>query len=277
MEQLNFDDLDKYLISQNGKIIHQIWFGLIPNKRKAKKDFQKLKKYRDSWLIKNPGWAYFCWNYENCENLIKTLFPEHQDMYKKYTYLVQKCDAIRYFILYRYGGIYADMDYFCNKPFDEALSIYKNDMYLVETPNKMENNVHVSNSLMYSKPNHPFWKSLFIELELNKVAPYYYSKHLIVMTTTGPNILNKVFHQYKHKYKLGYFPQKLFHPYGLTDEIITLNNKPDIYAMHLGKGSWENDDSKFLIFLYLEYKFLLFIVLLLVIPNMFLKWWIKSK
>jgi mannosyltransferase OCH1-like enzyme len=272
MDQLDFKDLDNYLISQKGNIIHQIWFGLIPNKNQAKKDFIKLKKYRDSWLIKNPKWSYICWNYDNCLSLMKYCFPEHLDMYKKYTYNVQRCDAVRYFILYRYGGLYADMDYYCNKPFDEAFAIYKNDIYLVETPNKFENEIHVSNSLMYSKPKHNFWKSLFIELEINKETPYYYySKHLIVMTTTGPNILNKVYHKNKHRFKLDYFPQKLFHPYGLNDEIITnLNDRPELFAMHLGKGSWENKDSKFGIFLYLEYKFLLFIISILLIPNFIL-------
>ena len=54
MEALNFEDLDKYLLKKDSKIIHQIWFGIIPNKRAAQKAFETLKKYRDSWLIKNP-------------------------------------------------------------------------------------------------------------------------------------------------------------------------------------------------------------------------------
>ena len=46
MDTLTFDVLDKYLIEQNSKIIHQIWFGNIPNKREAKKAFIELKKYK---------------------------------------------------------------------------------------------------------------------------------------------------------------------------------------------------------------------------------------
>lgn len=270
MEELSFEDLDRYLLAQKGKIINQIWYGCIPNKKEAKKAFEGLRKYRDSWLLKNPTWGYMCWNLDNCYKLIKTFFPEHLEMYNKYPYLIQKCDAIRYFILYRYGGIYADMDYYCNRPFDEAFIEYTNDIYFVETPNKVmgDNEIYVSNSLMFSRPGHMFWKKLFIELELHKEVPYYYSRHIAIMFTTGPGILNRVYNRYKHRYHLGFLPHKFFHPYGLNDEFITLNNKPEVYAMHIGKGSWESKDSKIFIFIYKEYKVILFLFLVLTIPSL---------
>ena len=61
MNSLNFEDLDKYMIAQGGRIIHQVWFGTMPTKGKAKKTYIKLKQYRDSWKIKNPTWS----NYDN--------------------------------------------------------------------------------------------------------------------------------------------------------------------------------------------------------------------
>ena len=186
----DFEDLDKYLLSQKGKIIHQIWFdNILPNKRATQKEFESLRKYRDSWILKNPTWKYMCWNVNNSLKLIKTRFSEHLEMYNKYPYNIQRCDSIRYFILHRYGGLYADMDYFCNRPFDEAISVYQNDLYLVESPNRLGDDARVSNSLMYSKPNHSFWKSLFIELEMSRTAPIYYGRHMTIMYTTGPCFL----------------------------------------------------------------------------------------
>lgn len=267
MEELSFEDLDNYLIQQKGRVIHQIWFGVIPNKKVAKKAFEGLRKYRDSWLIKNPTWGYMCWNLENCSKLMKFHYNHHLDMYNSYDYLIQKCDAIRYFILHRYGGLYADMDYYCNRPFDEALQIYKNDIYLVETPNSVGTGTHISNSLMYSKPNHIFWNKVFIELEIHRTVPYYYSRHMTIMFTTGPGLLNRVYSNYKMRYKLEHLPYKLFHPFGLSSDIITLKSTPDIFSMHLGKGSWETNDSKILIFVYKEWRILLFIILVLIIPN----------
>ena len=267
MEDLNFEDLDNYLLKQDSKIIHQIWFGTIPNKKEARKAFEKLRKYRDSWLIKNPEWTYVCWNLERCKELVKRHYAHHREMYDNYHYQIQRCDTVRYFMLHRYGGLYADMDYYCNKPWNEVMKIYRNDIYLVETPNKMSNEAHISNSLMYSKSGHVFWSKLFIELEKYQTAPIYYGRHIAIMFTTGPGILNRVYSKYRLRYHLEHYPQKLFHPYGLNTEIIsTLKDNDKVYAVHIGKGSWESNDSKWLIFVYQEYGIILFIVLCLILP-----------
>jgi mannosyltransferase OCH1-like enzyme len=267
MNELNFEDLDRLLLSRN-KIIHQVWFGIIPNRSVAKKAYEGLRKYRDSWLTRNTNWVYFCWNLENSRELIKRFYPQHIELYDSYSYHIQRCDAVRYFILHRYGGLYADMDYFCNVSWDKVAEEYPNGIYLVETPNKVYNDIHVSNSLMYSEPRHVFWSKMFIELELCKTAPIYYSRHITIMFTTGPGILNRVFNKYQTRYKLNYYPFKLFHPYGLTSDIITLNCDPEIYAIHVGKGSWEKSDSFILIFIYQEFRILLFIILLLIVPSL---------
>ena len=48
-------------------------------------------------------------------------------MFNSYQYEIQRCDVIRYFLLYHYGGIYADMDYFCSKSFDKITETYDKD------------------------------------------------------------------------------------------------------------------------------------------------------
>lgn len=271
MEELNFEDLDQYLLKQNGKIIHQIWFmdGIIPSKAASRKEFESMKKYRDSWLTNNPTWTYICWDIDKSNELVKRHYTHHKEMYDKYPYQIQRCDAVRYFFLHRYGGLYADMDYYCNRPWDEVLQNYKNDIYLVETPNKLgdEKNIHISNSLMYSRPKHVFWSKLFIELEQNQSLPMYYGRHVTIMFTTGPGILNRIYNMYRTRYRLDHYPHELFHPYGLKSDIITLN-KPNLYAIHIGKGSWETKDSKILIFMYTEWKIISMIILVLILPSL---------
>lgn len=44
---LSFKILDNFLISQKKKIIHQVWSGTIPNKKKAKKTYDKFLRYRN--------------------------------------------------------------------------------------------------------------------------------------------------------------------------------------------------------------------------------------
>ena len=266
MDNINFIEFDKYLLQQTScKIIHQIWFGIIPSRLEAKKDFKKLEKYRTSWVIKNPTWKYVCWNFKRCRELMKTFFPEHLHMYDSYPHHIQRCDCVRYFILFRYGGLYADVDFMCVRPWDEVLTQYPNDLYIVETPNKMDvDSVHISNSLMYvGVKKHKYWKHVFVEMEKNQKPPIYYGRHLTIMYSTGPCIINRVFRRYKNKYKLNFYPCKLFHPFGLISEIESSNNSK-IYAYHLGKGSWEEGDSKLLIFLYKYWKpMFLFLFLIL--------------
>ena len=266
MNTLDFEDLDKYLIAQRGRVIHQVWFkNGIQSKKAAAKSYTKLKIFRDSWKIKNPTWFHIEWDSKLSDRFVKTFFPEHYDMYKNYPYEIQRCDAVRYFFLYRYGGIYADMDYYCNKPFDDALSKFHHNFYLVKSSNENIGKCYVSNSLMYSHPKHVFWKRLFIEMETHKICPIYYSRHLIIMYTTGPGILTRVYNRYKIKDRLKALPANLFNPHGISDNVLSLRND-NVYSMHVGKGSWEKNDSKILIYLYREGKIVLFIICVLILP-----------
>jgi mannosyltransferase OCH1-like enzyme len=262
MNELEFDDLDKILLGQNGKIIHQVWFGTIPNKKKAEKEYKKLKKYRDSWKIKNPSWYHIEWNKSMSTSLIKKYYPEHLKMYNKYTYEIQRCDTVRYAILHRYGGLYADMDFYCIKPFDHALKEYTNDFYLVQTPNMPGD--YVSNSLMYSKyPNHKFWNTLLVYMEMHKNTPIYYSKHLTIMLASGPGILNRVYQEFKIPLKLKSLPHKYFQPHNHADDILSLNND-NLYTIHASKGCWHGTDSTFIVLIARNWAILLFIITVII-------------
>jgi inositol phosphorylceramide mannosyltransferase catalytic subunit len=267
MTNLDFIDFDQYLQHQNNRIIHQIWFGTIPTKKKARKIYNDLKSYRDSWKIKNPTWCHVEWSKKMCLDLINNIYPEHSEMFLRYKYEIQRCDAVRYLILYRYGGWYADMDYLCNRSVDEALQQFTHCIYFVQSRNNFfPSSDHISNSLMYSRKLHPFWKKLMIELEKNHETPYFYPRHLAVMFSTGPGILNRVYSKYKYSYRLRSLPSDLFHPIGIGENSLSLSEKEKIFTIHLGKGSWENIDSKFFIFLYRDWK----IVLLVLIGFVFL-------
>lgn len=251
---MDFQKQHKLLLTKNNKIIHQVWFGTIPNKRKAKKAYESMSIFRKSWDKFN--WHRIEWNKKNSRELIKLYFPEFLKTYDSYPYEIQRIDAIRYFILYTYGGLYVDMDYYCNKPW-----IFDKDIYLVETPNGVIEGEHVSNSMMYSVKSHPFWKFLFIQLELNKTSPYFYPRHFQIMASTGPLILSRTFRKNKLSCRVHILPFRKFHPFGISDDITKLKDNSEIYAIHIGKGSWEGSDSKFFLFLYTEWKILLFIIL----------------
>ncbi len=93
------------------------------------------------------------WTDEDLDNLIKNDFPYFYDIYKGYDVNIKRIDMARYFILYKYGGIYADMDYICFKNFynlmpQDKVSISESDW---------QENEYMQNALMISPKEHPFW------------------------------------------------------------------------------------------------------------------------
>jgi mannosyltransferase OCH1-like enzyme len=260
-----FPDLDTYLLKQKGKIIHQVWFGNIPNQKAAAKEYNKLQKYRESWFLKNPLWCHIEWDIKSSDLLVKNCYPEHYDMFRGYLYDIQRCDMVRYCFLHRYGGVYADMDYYCNKSLDIITNDYPHNFYLVQTPNMPGE--YASNSLMFTSPGHAFWTTLLVAMQEVKHPPIYYNRHLVIMYTAGPGIVNKVYQKYKFRYNLKLYPSKYFQPLGMRDELITLII-PSAYTIHASKGSWHTNDSSIILDITRNWTIYLYIILIMVGINM---------
>ncbi len=64
------------------------------------------------------------------DTFVKENYPELYETYKGYKYPIQRCDAFRYMVLYKYGGIYIDLDIGCKKRLDELL---KHSLVLVKS------------------------------------------------------------------------------------------------------------------------------------------------
>ncbi|MDR1403245.1 MAG: hypothetical protein LBJ60_06050 [Tannerellaceae bacterium] len=62
---------------------------------------------------KNPEWEYHLWGREEIERLVESCFPDFPDTYKNFQHKVQQWDSARYMILYKYGGLYIDLDTEC--------------------------------------------------------------------------------------------------------------------------------------------------------------------
>jgi len=107
------------------KIIHQVWEG-----KKEPKIPIRLRILADTWKEKNPSWEYHLWNADEMDELVRTYFPEFLMIYQSFKYDVQRWDAIRYMILYHYGGVYADLDSECFRSIDSIVENY--DVFFVQ-------------------------------------------------------------------------------------------------------------------------------------------------
>ena len=73
----------------------------------------------NTWIGKNPEYEYRLFDDTDILNFIQKEFPAYLKAYKKIKYGASKADLWRYLIIYKYGGVYADIDCRCIIPLRE--------------------------------------------------------------------------------------------------------------------------------------------------------------
>lgn len=99
------------LANANQRIPRIIWQTMKTNQVPA-----VLKSYADTWINLNPEYEYRFSDNDDILNFIQSEFPDFLPAYNKIKYGASKADLWRYLVLYKYGGIYADLDCRCLNP-----------------------------------------------------------------------------------------------------------------------------------------------------------------
>jgi len=176
------------------------------------------KKWKEQFP--SPKYEYKMWTDEDLDCLMKTDFPEYYDMYAGYDQNIKRFDIARYFILYKYGGIYADMDYICFKNFYDLMPSDK--VSISESPYKY--NEHLQNALMISPKEHPFWIKV-IEKAINRAG-----LGVRVLEATGPVLVSDTYAE--NTDDVNVLPIELYNP----DKRAPENEKH--IARHYGTAVW---------------------------------------
>ena len=93
------------LESKVPKIVHQQWKTEIIGKSSRQSGIQNGRRCIPSQNIR------ICFDRRNARSMIATHFPWFLKQYDGYPHGIQRADAARYFFMWLYGGVYADMDY----------------------------------------------------------------------------------------------------------------------------------------------------------------------
>jgi len=112
---------------------------------------------------------------------MKTEAPSFYPIYQNYKENIKRIDIARYFILQKYGGIYADMDYMVYKNFYNSLPQDKVSISKSPYPGEF-----MQNALMISPQNHPFWEKV-----INKAKERKNWKS--TLKATGPNLISDTY------------------------------------------------------------------------------------
>jgi mannosyltransferase OCH1-like enzyme len=134
----------------------------------------------------NPGYTLRLWTDANNERFIAQHYPWFLRYFRQYDKMIKRADAVRPFYLYHFGGVYADLDFACIRPFDALLQRHASSQVLLgELQKGAHESQSVPNALMISKPRARFWLLVMRELvrRVNCADP---------MFDTGPAMLTKV-------------------------------------------------------------------------------------
>ncbi|MBW1868960.1 MAG: hypothetical protein JRI73_06610 [Deltaproteobacteria bacterium] len=227
------------------KIIHQTW--------KERSVPQSLRSFVDSWKRHHPSWEYRLWDDSDNRQFIADSHPWFLRSYDNYSLDIQRADAVRYFILYTYGGLYVDLDFECLKSVEPLLS-KANCVFGIEP--EAHCRYHdldriISNAFMASIPRHPFFYAM--TKELVTYVPQSTQINDFVLETTGPFMINRIYNAYPYKDGITLLPSHYLFPLDYKEAELHLKGRaaellqPKLkmaYGIHYHLGSWWKDKSE---------------------------------
>jgi mannosyltransferase OCH1-like enzyme len=210
------------------KILHQIWIGSsVP---------EKFKSLMEGWKAMHPEWEYKLWTDETiCE------LEEINEAFFRASNIGSKADILRYVILFKYGGVYVDVDFECIKPLDPF--IYAHEFFA-----GIAGYDYIGNAIIGSKKNHPIFKKLLTIIDswdnFQLQNPWIH---------TGPQIFTKQLYQFfkQDPEKYGIYPTRFFHPFpnnyrfqywsgGIQRAFIESFFIKETFAVHHWAESWNH-------------------------------------
>ncbi len=193
----------------------------------------EFKGFVNSIKRNHPGWSYMFWSDQDNLDLIQSQYPDMLGVYEKMS-PIQKSDIARYCVLHTYGGLYVDIDIWCNKCFEPL--IQEDKVMLAPSPPLLFGKDSYTNYIMYSPRNHPFWVSVLTLIKKRANKRYMLGTNHKVSSTTGNLLLGSCVKKWKgdditaFKYPDIY---NLFCPHNLVE----LKSRKDVYGFHYGGTS----------------------------------------
>ena len=165
---------------------------------KTKKLSKEMNNIVDSWKLHNTNYEYILYDDNDCEKFIKSFFNTKViNAYYKLRHNALRADLWRYCILYKYGGVYADLDTLCLDSIDNFIT----NKTEIMVPKDLGNSYHIFNAFIAVVPNHTIMyyciKKIINNVE-NKVD--YRDKRDVA----GPGVLGKSINKYLNRPEMNY-------------------------------------------------------------------------
>ena len=169
------------------RIIHHIWFTGILRDDPTQAEIPPVWSGAQAMCRdNNPDYTIHIWNEKAGRDFIQENYPWHIPTYDGYTFPIQRVDALKYFLLWHYGGVYIDLDISCRRPLDPLLEF--SAWFPRASP------LGVNNDLMASRPGHPVFAKIIQSLQVYNY--HYYFTYPTVFWSTGPMFVSTVLKDY---------------------------------------------------------------------------------
>lgn len=216
------------------KIIHQTYKSIdLP---------ETFKMCQDKVIELHPDFEYRFYTDKDMYEFIEKDFPDYYENFMKLPRKIMQVDMFRYFLMYKYGGLYLDMDYLMFKKYD--LLDYK----IVIPSNRVNEEGYITcvgNCFFASIPGHDFWKKIIDTINIidRTIENFKVNNNILYHKDgTGPGFLFEMIKEYKKRDEICLPVKKLFHPpaTNTNKEYISSIKNGGAYGIHLCTGTWLN-------------------------------------
>jgi mannosyltransferase OCH1-like enzyme len=221
------------------RVLHQTWRNdAIP---------PRFQRFVESWHTHNADWRRELWTDARLLAFVRAHHPDLRARYETYPHHIQRIDAARYLLLFTLGGVYVDLDFECRRPLDPLL---KGRSCVMGLEPDLHSRLHgeeqiIGNAFIAATPGHPFLAAV-IE-ELHHYQPGQMSRNDLVLNTTGPFMLQRVYRRLGSPADVTLLPSDQMYPLTLPEAELVLGGGIDdvvaskidrAFAVHYHAGTW---------------------------------------
>ncbi|MEU1786588.1 glycosyltransferase [Streptomyces sparsogenes] len=219
-------------------LIHQTWKNTdVPH---------GWREWTASWRRHHPDWEYRLWTDTDNRAFLAEHYAWFLPVYDGYPEPIERADAIRYFLLDHFGGLYVDLDFECLRPVTGLLAGKELVLGLepeehTRLPWSRRNGMRriVGNAFMASRPGHPFWSHVHRRLVGARTSPD-------PLAATGPFFLTRAVDSAPEGCSPTLLAADTVYPEPSPAAVELFGPRPvDLdraHAVHHWSGSWERED-----------------------------------
>ena len=201
----------------------------------------------NSWHRNYPQEEYehIMWDDEKIDCFIEDKFEKYYVVYNALPFHIMKLDMFRLCLMYEYGGLYKDMDYYC---YENFYSNILGDIAIVRSP-CADIGEYFQNSLFASTPKKQFWLECIDNL-IDRYNHYEivrdctsekYNRY--VLTVTGPILFTHIKEVQPSIFdEIQELPSKIYNP-----SLGAYHNKQEminVKCMHFLSGRWGEESFR---------------------------------